>query len=289
MPRWCRQAAAREEGEAALFAAGAALAVLDPVVRSDQPPGQLWRRRLALNAAAAVVQMEGRRETPSQLRDALGLLRPGDDPGPGGRILTGWRFLGEARALKLADQEKRLAQAFELPGEAVVKLLREEAAALPGRTLPLRFAATSARRVLDQGQAWRGLALWMADLQLARSLNWERPLPLLAAHLPRSAMRLQGEAWVLACATAWAKAAGEALDLAADLTKRANALRQGAVKLRGKDTAAVLLALQCEDALAAQAGEQASDRAARRLFDKLVGQGLVRELTGRASFRLYGL
>lgn len=289
LPRWGRQAALREESETLLFAAGAGLAVLDPLVRSDQPPGQLWRRRLALKAAAAVVQIEGRRETPAQLRDALALSRPGDDPGPGGRILTGWRFLGEARALKLADQEARLARAFELPGEAAQKLLRAEAAALPGRGLPLRFAAASARRVLDQGQAWRGLALWLADLQLARALNWERPVPLLAGHLPRSALRLEGEAWMLACASAWAKAAAEALAQASELTRRANALRQGAVKLRGKDTAAAILALQSEDALAAQAGENASDRAARRLFEKLTGEGLVRELTGRASFRLYGL
>lgn len=47
--------------------------------------------------------------------------------------------------------------------------------------------------------------------------------------------------------------------------------------------------LLSEDALPALAGAQASDRAARRLFDRLTAQGLVRELTGRPSFRLYGL
>ena len=39
----------------------------------------------------------------------------------------------------------------------------------------------------------------------------------------------------------------------------------------------------------AEQGKSASDRSSRRLFERLVSLGAVRELTGRPTFRLYGL
>ena len=289
LPRWLRQAVAGEGAESVVFSAGAALSALDPMVRSGDPVGTLWRRRLTLGAAAAVAALEGRREGAAQLRDAFALCRPGDDPGPGGRLLIAWRGLGETRALRSAEWPARLPSLFDLPGEPAAGLLRDLGGRFVGRGLPLRFAAEAARAVLTLGPAHRGLALWLADALLARALGWERPLPLLAAHLPRAALRLEGEAWMLACAGAWGRGAVAAFDLQADLLRRAEALRQAPMRRPGKDCATIIGALLTEDALAAQAGAQASDRAARRLFDRLTGMGLVRELTGRPTFRLYGL
>ena len=100
---------------------------------------------------------------------------------------------------------------------------------------------------------------------------------------------MEGEAWLAACASAWVKGALAAFELHVDLTRRADALRAADLRRPGKDSGAILTALLTEDALAAQAGAKASDRAARRLFDRLTSLGLVRELTGRATFRLYGL
>ena len=62
-------------------------------------------------------------------------------------------------------------------------------------------------------------------------------------------------------------------------------------KLRAKGAGAALQALLDEDCLAASSeiGGQLSERGARRLFDRLVAFGAIRELTGRATFRLYGL
>lgn len=289
LPRWLRQGAGREDVETALFSAGAALAALDPIVRSDDPVGSLWRKRLALSAAAAVSTWEGRREGAAQLRDAVALCRPGDDPGPAGRMLLGWRALGEARALRSADWPQRLPGSFDLPPEPLAALLRDLGAGFVGRGLPLRFAAEAARQVLALGPTHRGLALWLADALLARALGWDRPVPLLATHLPRAAFRLEGEAWIAVCASAWGRGAVAAFDIHVDLTRRANALRAAHLRRPGKDTTAIITALLSEDATPAQAGKEASDRAARRLFDRLTSLGLVRELTGRATFRLYGL
>ena len=272
-----------------MLSAGAALALLDPIARSEDPVGILWRKRLALSAAAAVSQLEGRREGEVQLRDAFALCKPGDDPGPAGRILIGWRALGETRALRSPDWPARLPGFFDLPPEPASEILRDIGARFVGRTPPLRFAAEAAREVLALGPAWRGLALWLADALMARALGWDRPVPLLAAHLPRAAFRLEGEAWLAACTAAWGRGAVSAFDLHVDLTRRATALCAANLRRPGKDSGAILTALLTEDALAAQAGAKASDRAARRLFDRLTSLGLVRELTGRATFRLYGL
>ena len=289
LPRWIRQGAGRDDIETAMFSSGAALAVLDPIARSEDPVGILWRKRLALSSAVAVSQLEGRREGEAQLRDAIALRRPGDDPGPAGRMLIGWRALGEARALRSADWPVRLPGFFDLPPDPIAELLRDLGARFVGRIPPLRFAAEATREVLSLGPAHRGLALWLADALLARALGWDRPVPLLASHLPRAAFRLEGEAWVAACASAWGRGAVAAFDLHIELTRRADALRAAHLRRPGKDTASITTGLLTEDALAAQAGAEASDRAARRLFDRLTSLGLVRELTGRSTFRLYGL
>ena len=54
-PAWARAANAPESDAEAAFLAGAALARLDAIVRENPPWAGVWRRRLALSAAAASV------------------------------------------------------------------------------------------------------------------------------------------------------------------------------------------------------------------------------------------
>jgi Fic family protein len=91
-------------------------------------------------------------------------------------------------------------------------------------------------------------------------------------------------------ALAYVRAALAALDLAQDLARRAGRLADAAPKLRAKGKAGAIAALLADDAVSAAAPIAGlSDRARRRLFDRLVALGAARELTGRPTFRLYGL
>ena len=99
-------------------------------------------------------------------------------------------------------------------------------------------------------------------------------------------------AWPNTAAGAIALAAASALDLAGDLARRADTLIALAPKLRARPAARIVDLLLARDCLSpAEAARHApmTGRAARRLFDRLVVLGAVRELSGRPAFRLYGL
>jgi hypothetical protein len=80
--------------------------------------------------------------------------------------------------------------------------------------------------------------------------------------------------------------------LAGELSRRSQSLLAAQPKLRAKGAGRVVELLLDDDAVSpARAAKSArlSDRAARRLFDRLIELGAARELSGRPNFRLYGL
>jgi hypothetical protein len=145
------------------------------------------------------------------------------------------------------------------------------------------------------------LALWVFDIAIAIRLRWPRPVPLIATKLLDSALRPPGASrrarpgeptWPNAAAGAIALAAASALDLAANLSRRAKILIAVAPKLRSKPAQKIVDLLLAQDCLsAAEAARHApmTGRAARRLFERLVALGAAREFSGRPTFRLYGL
>jgi hypothetical protein len=118
VPAWLRsaipdaQSLAGKELEDLAIAAGAAIGALDGVVRRQERWAGAWRQRLALGAAAVTAKQAGRVEGEGALRDAVLLTRPGDDVGPAGRMVLGWRRLAGMPAEELLTK-KSLAAVLE--------------------------------------------------------------------------------------------------------------------------------------------------------------------------------
>ena len=276
---------------AAAFHAGAALAALHPVAVGRRPgvPLGLLRDRLALEAAQATAGLEGRPTTAAALRDQVHLLRAGERPGPAGAVFELWRT-AVTRRPDAAEQNPLLPPTI---GEALADR-SDELRDLP----PLSRLAETLARALDAAPGRDIAALVAAEAALAAALGHARPTPVLGTSFRRRDLSLRGAELEEACALAVARGALKAMRLAADLERRASRLRAIVPRLRGRAAPAAVELMLSEDAVAPSIAlaprvrgrtEKMSDRAARRLCERLVALGAIRELTGRNTFRLYGL
>jgi hypothetical protein len=143
------------------------------------------------------------------------------------------------------------------------------------------------------------LGWWLADQALARRMRWPVAVPLLAMQArgpafrspsDRGRVRPGEEGFVRAVCVALALAAAEACRTAGELAPRATRLIEVTPTLRAKGAGEVIQLLLDDDAVSGTLQTRSLTRwGSRRLFERLSGLGAVRELTGRASFRLYGL
>lgn len=277
MPAWVTSARA-ETIEDMAFLSGAALNHLHVGLGHTAVPRALLRERLALRAAEACVVFSGRTERTGELRDTVHLLRPGDLPGPAGEIYLAWR-----RAVERSVSVKALVRALpELQGDRIASWLDA------GQGAPVNRAAMVLEAVLDDAPRAEVPALVLADATLAQALGWDHVVPLLAAGLKRADLRKRGEDLRSACHRTLVSSSVEAVHLAADLARRVEHLNVVAPKLRAKGAKAAVTMFLSQDAIA-PAALPLPDRSARRLCDRLVDFGAVRELTGRDTFRLYGV
>jgi hypothetical protein len=290
LPSWARAKGEIFETVDAAFLAGASLAALDACVRANASFDGLWRNRLALRAAVAHSRLLGRREGETELRDSFALQAVGDaTSGPAGGLLRGWRLLGNRSTVLDARVLAEVAAAFglNLP-DVLTDIFRLAEIAIRDERAPLQSAAHVLSHVRRQHPRAEFLGFWITDAVLAHRLGWPIPLPLLVSGLGRRSFG-QGEEFGH-LAIAYARAAAAAVDLHGELARRAAFLMATAPRLRAKGAGAVVTALLDDDAVApaARLGGM-SDRGMRRLCDRLVGLGAARELTGRPTFRLYGL
>ncbi|WP_027053674.1 DUF1403 family protein [Mesorhizobium erdmanii] len=314
VPSWLRraipdaQSLAGKDVEDVALAAGAAIGALDAVVRRQEKWAGAWRQRLALAAGAVTARQAGRVEDDSQLRDAVLLSRPGDflSVGPAGLLLLAWRRLAARPAEELLTG-KNLGAVLEEFGhapddEAVADLAGESRRVSAGAMVGMLKGAF----IVAEGCGFgRAVGTWLADALVAQRLGWTHAVPLLGtdgiaglgASRPRrsgtgiGATNIEDEGlWAKNLLAAQARAALRAIDLSAELGRRSERLQAVAPKLRARASALVVERLLSDDAIVASekiAGM--SDRGLRRLFDRLVELGAVRELSGRPSFRIYGL
>ncbi|QBF33347.1 hypothetical protein CFI11_19295 [Thalassococcus sp. S3] len=280
MHAWVTSARAKAAEDVA-FLSGAALSHLHLVVNREDVPQALLRARLALRAAEVCMTHLGRPERAGELRDAVGFLQPGDSPGPAGEVLLSWQKAVE-RPVSIKALHRSLPQ---VEAEQIATWL--DAA---GQGAPVARAAIVLSAVLEDRPRDLSSALLLADAALAQSLGWTHVVPLLGLGLKRADIRKTGSDLHVACHQAIRSAAIEAVREAASLSRRASKLREVVPKLRAKGAEdAVAQFLGCDALPPMVLTSLRSDRAARRFCDRLVDLGAVRELTGRDTFRLYGL
>lgn len=301
LPGWARPDGPVASDADAAFWAGAALASLDNLVRSEPPWAGAWRQRLALKCAACAVRLAGRSEDEAALRDAWYMRPPDTDPGPAGAVLRAWRQLAlrppVVNAARLAEVVELLGlrwdDAFADLPDVIDDLTRS------GRPAPFAAAAIARHVVVVQPEA-ELLAWWCADLMLAQKLRWTRPVPLLMAQIVRPTFRGEaghgkrprpgGEGFERAVCLALTQGAAEASRLGGEIARRADRLVAVAPKLRAKGAGEAIAKLLDDDAVSGSLVTKNLSRfGARRLFERLIEFDAVRELSGRPTFRLYGL
>lgn len=279
MPPWVTSALP-ETPEDVAFLSGAALAHLHLVLYQEEVPQTLLRARLALRAAEVCVTHQGRHERAAELRDVVAFLQPGDSPGPAGEVTLSWQ-----RAVERPVSLKALHRALpEIDAEKIALWLDA------GQGAPVPRAASVLQAVMEDRPRDYTASLLLADAALAQTLRWSHALPLLGLGLKRADLRKDNADLRLACHRAIVSLATEVVREAADLSRRAARLQAVAPKLRARGADEAVALFLSRDVVAPTAlTSLRSDRAARRFCDRLVELGTVRELTGRDTFRLYGV
>ena len=288
--------------ETVAFRSGAVLAVLDQLVSDPRHgvPVSLLANWLALRAATATSKLEGRLARDADIRDAYHLTPPGEARGPDGDLLAYWR---EAAGLRVTgpDWRSRLEELAGPDFAADVDRWLEEGAARTRTHGPLAGCVKAVRLVLKLDDRAERIACLLSDILLARALGWSSVLPISACRLTKTNLRdliANGSGAELAIQAQLLAAIENTIRTARDLARRAAELRAIGPKLRAKGSEAAVELFLTEDAVAPASmlsprirgtSIPMTDRAARRFCDRLVELGVAQELTGRPTFRLYGI
>lgn len=288
------------------FLSGASFALLDMLLRraEDSVPTTLLANTLALKSAVATSKLEGRFARETDIRDVFHFTPP--DPegvrhwGPDGDVLMFWR---NATGVPLGgtDWARNVARFVGADYENAVEDWLMLAWTHANTHGPILAAVHVLSLVLEADDRAERIACLASDALLAKFFGWSNLFPITALHLTKKSLReLTGAdaAASVAIQHSITKSSQTTFRLANALATRAAALRAVAPKLRAKGASEAIDIFLSEDAVAPsgmlspmvqKTTVPMTDRAARRLCDRLVELGVVKELTGRSTFRLYGL
>ncbi|WP_176084372.1 DUF1403 family protein [Martelella sp. HB161492] len=300
LPGWALSQRSRASLADSAFAAGIALKCLDDLVLRDADWAGCWRNRQALRCATVAVRLAGRREDEAMLRDAVLLTSDGDAPGPAGAMFSGFAGLSARDSGIGAGRIRHLAVSLGLPSpqmiEAATDLLDDT---LQSASAPPVAAAELVRRWHESHPEAEVLAWGLADLVIANRLNWVHPVPLMMTTRYSTVFRTgQGRGRLMpgepgfapAFVTALAEGAVTALRLAGEIERGAVRLGAARRRVRTKGADRIVTMLLGQDAVPATVPSSGLSRwASARMFQRLEALGAVRELSGRSSFRIYGL
>lgn len=300
LPSWTRPYGHDFSEADAAFAAGIALKSLDDLIRADPPWLGCWRDRLALKSAAVAAKMIGRNEDENAIRDAVLLTASGDDPGPAGKLFWAARMLSRRSTTINSPFIQEIAALLGMKWDASLASVPDmvDSANQSGRAAPFAVAdlITAISAVRPDAEV---LAFGLGEVVLARKLNWPKGVPLLMPERfgpafrgigGRGRIRPGGPEYPKAICLALVDGIDAALRSGVEIDRRAARLLAVAPKLRTKGAEPVIHKLLNEDVVAASApGSKLSRWAANRLFERLESFEAVRELSGRSSFRIFGL
>ena len=285
--------------ETVVFRFGGALTVLDQLITcpTNHVPVKLLANKLALTAATATSKLEGRLAKVENIRDAYHLTPHGEARGPDGDLLAYWR---EAARHRLTGRDWH-AGLVGSEFETVFARWLQSAVARSQTHGPMAGCVAVMRSVLQADDRAERVACLMSDIVLARFLNWPSVLPISSQYLTKAMLRDllgDGQGADLVVQQRLLQSIEETIRLARDLAQRAVILEAVAPKLRAKGSDAAVTVFLSEDAVAPSTmlspmiegtAIPMTDRAARRFCDRLVELGVACELTGRSTFRLYGI
>ena len=299
LPGWSLSRGREASDVDAAFAAGIALKSLNDLVRATPVWAGCWRARQALTCAVSAARLIGRNEEQAALRDAVLLTAEGDDPGPAGRLLLAFQKLAAKKRTINSKILEDLTGLMGLHRDGVSEIADIfDDAIQSARAVPFAAADLVANICAARPDA-EILAWWLADRLVAEKLGWECGVPLIMGERYGAAFKTIGgrgrvrpgePGFARAVCLALVEGTGAALRQANEIGRRAEKLLAAAPKVRTKGAGVVIQKLLEEDAVPAAApGSHLSRWAATRLFERLESFGAVRELSGRTSFRIFGL